>query len=99
VITNPIKRYQILHAPDVADRQQLVLWPNLRIRPELDGFKLEPKDEGIINAVHWYNYLSTEYEETFEHLKNALTIFLRKWTSLVVDDDANKDSQRPSCSC
>ncbi|KAJ4332364.1 Nucleoporin nup84 [Ascochyta clinopodiicola] len=76
VITHPIKRFQMLQPTDATDQKQRLLWPGLRIRPEFDGIELEPKDEGIIDAVYWYNYLSTEDDETFEHLKNALTIFL-----------------------
>lgn len=82
VITKPIKRFQIVQPLDAADQKQKLLWPGARIKPEFDGMELEAKDEGIIDAVYWYNYLSTEHEQTFEHLKNALTIFLCTYTLL-----------------
>ncbi|KAF9694588.1 hypothetical protein EKO04_007502 [Ascochyta lentis] len=76
IISHPIQRFEMLQPTDVTDQKQRLLWPGVRIKAEFDGSELEPKDEGIIDAVYWYNYLSTEHEETFEHLKNALTIFL-----------------------
>ena len=79
VITNPIKRFQILQPTDFTDQKQRLLWPGVRIKPHFEGSEVEPRDEGIIDAVYWYNYLSTEEDETFEHLKNALTIFLRMY--------------------
>lgn len=80
VITSPIKRFHLLEPTDSTDQKQRLLWPGLRIRSQFDGVEVEAKDEGIIDAVYWYNYLSTEDDETFEHLKNALTIFLRTYT-------------------
>lgn len=77
VITNPIKRFQLLESTESMDQNKKVLWPGQRIKPQFHGSQIEPKDEGIIDAVYWYNYLSTEVDATFEHLKNALTIFLR----------------------
>ena len=82
VITNPIERFQILQSTDSTDQKQRLLWPGVRIKPQFAGSEVEPKDEGIIDAVYWYNYLSTEEDETFEHLKNALTIFLRTYALL-----------------
>ncbi|KAJ8108773.1 hypothetical protein OPT61_g7939 [Boeremia exigua] len=76
VITNPIKRFSLLESTEFMDPNKKLLWPGQRIKPEFDGSEVEPKDEGIIDAVYWYNYLSTEVDATFEHLKNALTIFL-----------------------
>jgi nuclear pore complex protein Nup107 len=75
VITNPIKRFEILQPTDPT--KQKLLWPGVRIQPAFQGSEVEAKDEGIIEALYWYNYLGTEDEQTFEHLKNALTIFLR----------------------
>lgn len=82
VITNPIKRFSLLGPTESEETHLKPLWPGLRIKPEFDGSIVEPKDEGIIDAVYWYNYLSTEVNATFEHLKNALTIFLRMYTVL-----------------
>ncbi|KAJ4983033.1 nuclear pore complex protein nup107 [Stagonosporopsis vannaccii] len=76
VITNPIKRFSLLASTESEDPHKKPLWPDQRIKPEFDGSVVEPKDEGIIDAVYWYNYLNTEVDGTFEHLKNALTIFL-----------------------
>jgi nuclear pore complex protein Nup107 len=80
VITKPIKRFKLLESTEHIDPNKKLLWPGQRIRPQFDGSEVEPKDEGIIDAVYWYNYLSTEVNATFEHLKNALTIFLRMYT-------------------
>lgn len=82
VITDPIKRFSLLESTESMDPNKKLLWPNQRIRPEFNGSVVEPKDEGIIDAVYWYNYLSTEVDATFEHLKNALTIFLRTYLTL-----------------
>lgn len=79
VITNPIKRFSLLESTESMDPNKKLLWPNQRIKSKFDGSVVEAKDEGIIDAVYWYNYLSTEVEATFEHLKNALTIFLRTY--------------------
>jgi nuclear pore complex protein Nup107 len=79
VITKPIKRFKLLESTEYIDPNKKLLWPGQRIRPQFDGFEVESKDEGIIDAVYWYNYLSTEINATFEHLKNALTIFLRTY--------------------
>lgn len=79
VITNPIKRFSLLDSTELEETHLKPLWPDLRIKPEFDGSVVEPKDEAIIDAVYWYNYLSTEVNATFEHLKNALTIFLRTY--------------------
>ena len=83
VITNPIKRFSLLESTASLEQHKQFLWPGLRIKPQFEGSDIEPKDEGIIDAVYWYNYLSTEAEQTFEHLKNALTIFLRKYSPLL----------------
>ena len=80
VITNPIRRFQLLESTESMDANKKVLWPGQRIKPQFDGSEVERKDEGIIDAVYWYNYLSTEIDATFEHLKNALTIFLRTYS-------------------
>ncbi|KAH6613974.1 107-domain-containing protein [Boeremia exigua] len=76
VITRPIKRFSLLESTEGMDPNKKLLWPGQRIKPVFDGSKVETKDEGIIDAVYWYNYLSTEVDATFEHLKNALIIFL-----------------------
>ncbi|KAL6710084.1 Nucleoporin nup84 [Coniothyrium glycines] len=74
VITNPIKRFNIIEK--VISAQEHILWPGVRIKRELDGSSTEPKEEAVIDALQWYQYVSKDYEQTFEHLKNALTIFL-----------------------
>lgn len=74
VITNPIKRFKIMEK--VTTAQEQVLWPGVRIKREFDGDASEPKEEAIIEALQWYHYIGNDYKQTFEHLKNALTIFL-----------------------
>jgi nuclear pore complex protein Nup107 len=81
VITKPINRFHLLESTASMEQHKRFLWPGLRIKPQFDGAETDPKDEGIIDAVYWYNYLGTEADQTFEHLKNALTIFLRKYTT------------------
>ncbi|KAF3003453.1 Nucleoporin nup84 [Curvularia kusanoi] len=76
VITKPIKRFRLLETTEYIEQNKRILWPGQRIRAKFDGSEVEPEDEGIIDAVYWYNYLSKEIDATFEHLKNALTIFL-----------------------
>lgn len=78
VITNPIKRFQIMER--VTSAQEQVLWPGVRIKRVFDGDASEPKEEAIIEALQWYHYIGKDYKQTFEHLKNALTIFLRKFS-------------------
>jgi nuclear pore complex protein Nup107 len=73
VITDPIKRFEMLEAADQ------VLWPGVRVKAEFGGATVERKEENIIEALHWYHYLGKEDHMTFEHLKNALTIFLRTY--------------------
>lgn len=80
VVTKPIKRFQLLESTEAIDQNKRLLWPGQRIKPQFQGSRVEPKDEGIIDAVYWYNYLSREVDATFEHLKNALMIFLRMYT-------------------
>jgi nuclear pore complex protein Nup107 len=75
-LTNPIKRFTILERVNTAQDQ--LLWPGVRVKRAFDGSDITPQDEIIIDAVHWYNYVGKDYQQTFEHLKNALTIFLRE---------------------
>lgn len=77
VITHPIKRFSIMDR--VTTAQEQVLWPGVRIKRDFDGSTVEPKEEAIIEALQWYQYIGSDYQQTFEHLKNALTIFLRKF--------------------
>lgn len=79
VINNPIKRFHLIQPTDPV--KEKILWPGVRIKPEFDGTEIEPKDESIIEALYWYHYLGSEDDQTFEHLKNALTIFLRTYTT------------------
>ncbi|EMD95802.1 hypothetical protein COCC4DRAFT_183608 [Bipolaris maydis ATCC 48331] len=74
VITNPIKRFKILEQVSVPHEQ--VLWPGVRIKRSFDGEQISEQDEIIVDALQWYNYIGRDYEHTFEHLNNALTIFL-----------------------
>jgi nuclear pore complex protein Nup107 len=76
VITNPIKRFKILERVNTPHDQ--TLWPGVRVKRTFDGSDITPQDEIIIDALQWYQYVGKDYEQTFEHLKNALTIFLRK---------------------
>lgn len=76
VITHPIKQFSILER--VTGPREQILWPGVRIKKVLDGSVIEPKDEAIIEALQWYHYASKDYKQTFEHLKNAMIIFLRK---------------------
>ncbi|KAF1927916.1 uncharacterized protein M421DRAFT_92768 [Didymella exigua CBS 183.55] len=76
VITSPIKRFQLLESTESMDHNNTLLWPGQRIRPQFEGSQVESKDEGMIDAIYWYNYLNKEVDATFEHLKNALMIFL-----------------------
>lgn len=74
VITKPIKRFEIVHR--VSSPQELILWPGQRIKRDFDGRAIEEKEEAIIEALQWYQYIGNDYEQTFWHLRNALTIFL-----------------------
>ncbi|RMZ72588.1 nuclear pore complex [Pyrenophora seminiperda CCB06] len=74
VISNPITRFNILD--DVENAQDRALWPGIRVKKTFDGAEISPQDEIIINALQWYNYIGKDYNHTFEHLKNAMTIFL-----------------------
>jgi nuclear pore complex protein Nup107 len=78
IITSPITRFKILDR--VQTPQEQLLWPGVRIKNKFEGSEIGSKDEIIINALQWYNYIGKDYELTFEHLKNALTIFLREFT-------------------
>ncbi|KNG47127.1 nuclear pore complex protein nup107 [Stemphylium lycopersici] len=74
VITNPIKRFKILE--HISGSQEQVLWPGLRIKRTFDGQDVSQQDDIIVDALQWYNYIGKDFEHTFEHLNNALTIFL-----------------------
>lgn len=92
VITRPIKRFQLLQSTEDVEQNKKILWPDQRIKTRFDGSVVEPKDEGIIDAVYWYNYLGSEVDATFESLKNALTIFLRMYPFPDKEAHANADS-------
>jgi nuclear pore complex protein Nup107 len=81
VITKPIKRFRILER--VAGES--ALWPGYKVQREFDGDTIEPKEEAVIEALQWYHYVGSDSIQTFEHLKIALIIFLRKY---VVTHDA-----------
>lgn len=74
VITKPIKRFEIVER--VTSLQEQILWPGQRIKREFEGHAIEEKEEAIIEALQWYQYIGNDYEQTFWHLRNALTIFL-----------------------
>ncbi|KAF2855850.1 nuclear pore complex protein-like protein Nup107 [Plenodomus tracheiphilus IPT5] len=74
VITKPIKRFEIVER--VTTPQEQILWPGQRIKREFEGHAIEEKEEAIIEALQWYQYIGSDYEQTFWHLRNALTIFL-----------------------
>ncbi|KAH8640195.1 hypothetical protein IG631_03136 [Alternaria alternata] len=74
VITNPIKRFNILEKITLPTEQ--LLWPGVRVKRTFGGAEISPQDEIVIDAVQWYNYVGKDYENTFGHLKSALTIFL-----------------------
>ncbi|KAF2032608.1 hypothetical protein EK21DRAFT_98738 [Setomelanomma holmii] len=71
VITKPITRFKILERQATGD-----LWPGYRVRREFEGDVIEPKEEAIIEALQWYHYVGNDYKQTFDHLRNALIIFL-----------------------
>ncbi|KAH7068870.1 107-domain-containing protein [Paraphoma chrysanthemicola] len=71
-ITKPITRFKILEK--VAGES--ALWPGYKVQREFEGEAIEPKEEAIIEALQWYHYVGNDYRQTFDHLCNALTIFL-----------------------
>jgi nuclear pore complex protein Nup107 len=79
-ITNPIKRFKILERVNTPHDQ--TLWPGVRVKRTFDGSDITPQDEIIIDALQWYTYVGKDYEQTFEHLNNGLTIFLRESLNL-----------------
>lgn len=74
VINKSIKRFEIVEGTS----HEQYLWPGIRIKEQFEGSAIEPKEEAVIEALLWYNYIEHEFEQTFESLKNALMIFLRK---------------------
>jgi nuclear pore complex protein Nup107 len=86
VITSPIERFTILESSGSHDGG---LWPGHRIMRAFDGSTIEPKEEAVIEALQWYHYIHSDYKQTFDHLKNALTIFLRKYPCLSICNVAN----------
>lgn len=95
VITNPIRRFEVVEK--VSTAQENILWPGVRIKPELDGSITEPKEEAVIEALQWYQYVSKDYQQTFEHLTNALTIFLCKPKHIHIHPlKLTRCSERPS---
>ncbi|KAH8728768.1 107-domain-containing protein, partial [Phaeosphaeriaceae sp. PMI808] len=93
VITNPIKRFKFL---EKSATHELGLWPGYRIQRDFDqGSAIEPKEDAIIEALQWYHYIGSDYKQTFDHLKNALTIFLlngRLGAAKKVVDELNVES-------
>jgi nuclear pore complex protein Nup107 len=85
-ITSPIERFTMLEPSGTHDGG---LWPGLRIKRSFDGSMIEPKEEAVIEALQWYHYINSDYKQTFEHLKNALTILLRKLTCPLICNIAN----------
>jgi nuclear pore complex protein Nup107 len=76
VITSPIEHFAIL---EKSPTQDYGLWPGYRIKREFDGSVMEPEEEAITEALQWYHYIIDDYQQTFDDLNNALTIFLRKY--------------------
>ncbi|KAI4636525.1 hypothetical protein J4E83_001480 [Alternaria metachromatica] len=74
VITNPIKRFNILEKIILPTEQ--LLWPGVRVKRTFDGAEISPQDEVVIDSVQWYSYVAKDYENTFVHLQSALIIFL-----------------------
>ncbi|KAI4690057.1 uncharacterized protein J4E84_004238 [Alternaria hordeiaustralica] len=74
VITNPIKRFNILEKITLPTEQ--LLWPGVRVKRTFDGAEISPQDEVVIDSVQWYSYVAKDYENTFVHLQSALIIFL-----------------------
>jgi nuclear pore complex protein Nup107 len=91
VITSPIERFNILES---SGSQDFGLWPGHRIKRAFDGSTIEPKEEAVIESLQWYHYINDDYRQTFDHLKNALTIFLRKYNCSRVCDLANSISSQ-----
>lgn len=75
-IKDPIKRFHIVEK--VLSSQEQRLWPGVRIKREFGTTIIEPKEEAIIEALQWYLYVKKDYEDTFDHLSNALAVFLCK---------------------
>lgn len=97
VITKPIGRFEILGP---SDAHNAGLWPGYRIKREFGGEVIEPKEEAIIETLQWYHYISNDYQQTFEHLRNALTIFLRKSKRALLRVSANsRTSERVLWGC
>jgi nuclear pore complex protein Nup107 len=86
VITSPIERFNIL---ENSGSQDFGLWPGHRIKRAFNGSTIEPKEEAVIDSLQWYHYINNDYKQTFDHLKNALTIFLRKYACSHIGDVAN----------
>ncbi|KAI4622908.1 uncharacterized protein J4E87_006001 [Alternaria ethzedia] len=74
VITNPIKRFNILEKITLPTEQ--LLWPGVRVKRTFDGAGISPQDEVVIDSVQWYSYVTKDFEKTFAHLQSALIIFL-----------------------
>lgn len=79
IITSPIKRFKIIER---TGSQDFGLWPGYRIIGDFAGSGIEAKEEAIIEVLQWYHYINNDYKQTFDHLSNALTIFLRKYCLL-----------------
>lgn len=79
IITSPIKRFKMIER---TGSQDFGLWPGYRIQAEFTGSQIEPKEDAIIEVLQWYQYISNDYKQTFDHLRNALTILLRKYCCL-----------------
>ncbi|KAH5394301.1 nuclear pore complex protein [Parastagonospora nodorum] len=73
IITSPIKRFKIIER---TGSQDFGLWPGYRIQAEFTGCQIEPKEDAIIEVLQWYQYINNDYKQTFDHLRNALTILL-----------------------
>ncbi|KAI4623811.1 hypothetical protein J4E80_003623 [Alternaria sp. BMP 0032] len=74
VITNPIKRFNVLEKITLPTEQ--LLWPGVRVKRTFDGAGISPQDEVVIDSVQWYSYVTKDFEKTFAHLQSALIIFL-----------------------
>jgi len=79
IITSPIKRFRMIER---TGSQDFGLWPGYRIQAEFTGSQIEAKEDAIIEVLQWYQYINNDYKQTFDHLRNAVTILLRKYCYL-----------------
>lgn len=79
--SNYIRRFEMLEPT----REDQYLWPGRRIKSEFSGFKIEQKEEKLIDTLRWHMHLEDEIDLTFQNLASALITFLgRSPTTLFI---------------